>query len=125
MIGHEIYKLIHLLAIFALFTVAGGSAVHAANRGTRQNNLVRRAVAAVHGVALLLVLVGGFGMLARLGVKHDWLFPGWVWGKLVIWALFGLAIAIPYRRPEMAKSLLFLLPLVGGVAAFLALFKPF
>ena len=125
MIGYETYKLIHVLALFALFTVAGGAAVHAANGGEKQSNQLRRAVAVIHGLALFFVLLGGFGMLARLNIKHDWLFPGWLWGKLVIWAIFGLAVTLPYRKPAMARVLLFLLPLVGGVAAFLALFKPF
>ena len=124
MIEYQTYKLIHLIAIFALFTAAGGAAVHAANRGYKQDNAARGAVAALHGLALLLVLVGGFGMLARLGMEHNWLFPGWVWGKLVIWVLFGFAITLPYRKPAMAKGLLFLLPLLGAVAAFFALYKP-
>ena len=72
-----------------------------------------------------MAITGGFGMLARLSIKHDWLFPGWVWVKIVIWALFGLAITLPYRKPELAKPLLILLPLLGGVAAFMAIFKPF
>jgi hypothetical protein len=125
MIGYETYKLIHLLAIFTLFAVAGGAAVHSANRGLKQDNAARGAVAALHGLALLFVLVGGFGMLARLGIKHDWLFPGWLWVKLVIWTLFTFAITLPYRKPALAKSLLFILPLLGGVAAYMVLFKPF
>jgi len=125
MIGFETYKLIRLLAIFALFAAAGGATVHAANRGFKQDNAARGAVAALHGLALLFILVAGFGMLARLGLEHNWLFPGWVWGKLVIWVLFGFAISLPYRKPTMAKRLLFLLPLLGAIAAFLALFKPF
>ena len=40
-------------------------------------------------------------------------------------ALFAFAITLPYRKPSLSKSLLFLVPLLGGVAALLALFKPF
>ena len=125
MFGYETYKFIHLIALFALFASAGGAAVHAANRGTKQENAVRGLLSALHGLALLLAITGGFGMLARLSIKHDWLFPGWLWVKIVIWALFALAIALPYRKPELAKPLLILLPLLGGVAAFMAIFKPF
>lgn len=125
MISHEVYKLVHLVAMFALFVAVGGSAVHAANRRAKEANVVRGALAALHGLALLFILVGGFGMLARLGVKHDWLFPLWLWVKLVVWLLFAFALALPARKPELAKPMLFLAPLFGGVAALMALLKPF
>jgi hypothetical protein len=46
----------------------GGAAIHAANAGTREASPTRRLVSLAHGVALLLILTGGFGMLARLGI---------------------------------------------------------
>ena len=125
MIGYETYKLIHLAAIFGLFIATGGAAIHAANGGLKKSNVARGAVAALHGVSLLLILTAGFGMLARLGVKHDWLFPPWLWGKLIVWVLFAFALALPYRSPKLAKPMLVLAPLLGAAAAFLALFKPF
>lgn len=123
--SYTTYQFIHVVSLFALFAVAGGAAVHAANGGTKQGNAARRMVSILHGLALLLVLTGGFGMLARLGIKHDWLFPGWLWVKIVIWAMFGLAIMLPYRKPELAKPLLVALPLLGAIAAYMVIFKPF
>jgi hypothetical protein len=32
---------------------------------------------------------------------------------------------LPYRSPKMARMLLLLLPLLGGIAGWLALAKPF
>ncbi len=126
MISYATYKLIHLAAAFLLFAAIGGAAVvHAANGGTKKTNVARRLAAIVHGVALFLILLGGFGMLARLGVKHDWIFPPWLWGKLVIWALMAFALTLPYRKPALAKPLLVAIPLAGAIAAWLAIFKPF
>jgi len=125
MISLTAYKIVHLLALFCLFTAVGGTAVHAANRGFKQDNAARAAIGALHGIALTLIIVSGFGMLARLGIKHDWLFPPWLWTKLIIWTLFIFGIALPYRRPGMAKILLFAAPLLGALAGFFALVKPF
>ena len=125
MIGLTTYKLIHLAAAFALFVAVGGAAVHAANRGEKRDNAARTALAVLHGAGLLLVLVGGFGMLARLGVKHDWLFPAWLWAKLVIWGILAFAMTLPYRKPELAKATLWAAVILGGVAAYMGLFKPF
>jgi hypothetical protein len=118
------YKVLHLFSLSLLFTVVGGAILHAANGGERKSNTARALVGAFHGIALFLILASGFGQLARLGIEHDWLFPGWVWVKLAIWLLFAFAISLPYRKPALAPTLLWLLPLLGGVAAYFALYKP-
>lgn len=124
MISYLGYKLIHLLGVIALFLALGGLTFHAVSGGTR-SGASRKLVAITHGVALFLVILGGFGLLARIGVTHGTSWPGWVWTKLAIWLLLGAALALPYRKPELAKPLWFILPLLGGVAAYMALYKPF
>jgi hypothetical protein len=107
-----------------MIAALGGAAIHAANAGTRDASLTRRLVSASHGIALLLVLVGGFGMLARLGLAAHGL-PGWIWAKLVIWVTFAALIALPYRRPQLARAVFVTLPILAVVAGLLALTKPF
>lgn len=79
----------------------------------------------LHGLGLFIVLLGGFGLLARIGVMHGMSWPGWVWAKLGIWLVLGAIVVIPRRKPEWAAPLLVILPTLGGVAAWLAIFKPF
>lgn len=124
MVSYSVYKVIHLLGVIALFLALGGLTFHAASGGTRSGP-ARRLVPITHGVALFLVLLGGFGLLARLGMSQGSSWPGWVWTKLVIWILLGGALALPYRKPELARPLWILLPLLGGLAAYMAIFKPF
>ena len=124
MISYRGYKLVHLLGVIALFLALGGLTFHAASGGTRSEG-ARKLVAITHGLALFLVLLGGFGLLARLGDMHGTGWPGWVWTKLVIWLVLGAALAIPYRKPELAKPLWIFLPLLGGLAAYMAIYKPF
>jgi hypothetical protein len=72
---------------------------------------------------VFLVLLGGFGMLARLGITHSG-FPGWIWVKLAVWAVVAAALFLPRRNPALAKPLLFALPVLGGLAAYMAIYKP-
>lgn len=122
MISYEIYKLFHLLGILLIFFGIGGVAVHAAGGGSKQNNPLRKALAAAHGLGLVLVLVAGFGMLARLGLSFG---HAWLWAKIAIWLILGFATLLPYRSERIARWSVVLFPLLGLAAAYLARFKPF
>lgn len=124
MIPYETYKLIHLLGFWLIVLALGGLSLHAINGGTRASNTARRLVAITHGVGLFLVLLGGFGLLARIGVVHGG-FPGWVWVKLAVWVAIGALLALPYRRPELGRVLWVAIPVLGAVAASMAIYKPF
>jgi hypothetical protein len=119
---YETYKIIHVLSAFFLFAVAGGVALFTANGGTKENNSLRKLAGILHGLALVGLLVAGFGLLARLGIGS---IPGWVFAKLVLWLLLGGILTLPYKKPELGKLFFWLIPLLGGVAAVLAIYKPF
>lgn len=123
MISYNVYKILHLGGMFLLFTVLGGIALHVLNGGTRESNGGRKLTGTLHGVALFIILLGGFGMLARLGLTSG--FPGWVWAKLAIWALIPVIGTMPYRKPATAKVVLLLLPLIGAFTGWVAIYKPF
>ncbi len=124
MLSHQLYNVVHIVGIILLMSALGGAAVHAMT-GTPADSLrARRLLAVLHGTGAFLILLGGFGMLARLGVMHGAGFPAWVWVKLVVWALLMVALLAPYRRPALAKPLLLALPILGGLAAYMAIYKP-
>lgn len=125
MFPRDFYEILHIIGIAMLFLAIGGVAVHAANGGTKATSSTRKLTGSVHGFGALLVLVGGFGMLARMGFQHGAAFPGWLIGKLLIWLVLSAITLVPYRRPELARPFLVLLPLLAGTAAYLALYKPF
>ncbi len=125
MFPRDFYEILHIVGIAMLFVAIGGVAVHAANGGTKAASNTRSLVATMLGLGSLLILVGGFGMLARLGFMHNSGLPGWVIGKLVIWVILSAIVLLPYRKPMLARPFLLLLPLLAGVAVYLALYKPF
>ena len=113
------YKILHLFGIFLLFTALGGLTLRSADGGERS-----RLAGISHGVALLVILVSGFGLLARLGLSHDWAWPTWVWLKLTVWLLLGASLVLVRRLPRLRNLWWCLFPLLGAAAAYLALFKP-
>ena len=121
---HEFDNVVHIVGLILLMAALSGVAV----RGMQEVADVpstRRLLAAMHGTGLFLLLLGGFGMLARIGVMHGGGFPGWLWVKLVIWGMLAVALFLPRRWPRLALPCLLALPLLGGVAATMAIYKPF
>lgn len=125
MISLEAYKLIHVLGILFVFSAVAGAAVHATAGGDRAANPLYRMLAIVHGVAIVFILVSGFGMLARLGVAHNALTLGWIWVKLAVWAGLGAVLTLPYRKSSWATAIFFTAPFLGLLAATMGIFKPF
>lgn len=121
---YSIYKLVHLVGIFAMLVGVALACAHALRDGSRDDRHTRRRFAIVHGVATLLILTGGFGMLARLGVVHGGL-PGWILAKLAIWLVLAGAIALPWRDRRLARWLPVAVPLAALAAAATAIYKPF
>ncbi len=124
MFSHQFYNVVHIVGIALVVTALGGMALHSLNGGLRRDNRARALVSSLHGIGLLVVLVGGFGMLARLGFRHGAMFPGWLLVKLGVWVALGAAVAVPYRRPALARPMLLVVPVLVGLAAYMAIYKP-
>jgi hypothetical protein len=111
---YETYKILHVFAVLLLFLSLGTVAA-----GGR----LKRLAGVAHGVALVIILVAGFGLLARLALFAA--IPAWAWLKIVLWLLLAIAVVPLRRRPEWATRLWLVLPFLGGLAAWLAIRKPF
>lgn len=124
MLSHAFYNLVHVIGIILAMLALGGASILAmATPAGATPRPTRRLLAILHGVGVFLVLLGGFGMLARLGITQGG-FPGWIWVKLAVWAVVAAALFLPRRYPAIAKPLLFALPVLGGLAAYMAIYKP-
>jgi hypothetical protein len=123
-VSHQFYNVVHVVGIVLLMSALGGAAVRAMGNPADASPSTRRILAILHGVGAFVVLLGGFGMLARLGLAGGSRFPGWLWVKLVIWAALAAALFLPRRWPKLAFPLLLALPLLGGLAAYMAIYKP-
>lgn len=126
MISYGACKVIHIFGILLLIFSLGGLCLHFVfNGSTRGPSTGRKLVAIAHGIGLLIVLIGGFGLLARLGIDPGTNWPMWVWLKLGIWILFGAMTILISRKPTLAKPLWLGIPALGAIAGYLAIHKPF
>lgn len=119
MLSIAVYKILHYLGVFTMLTALAATLA----RGEQAPNEAdpwRKRLGIVHGVALFLILLGGFGMLAKLGLG----FPGWAMAKVGIWIAFGGLVAAR-KRPSTAGWALVLLPVLAVIAGWLGYAKPF
>ncbi|MCU0635744.1 MAG: hypothetical protein MUE41_12785 [Gemmatimonadaceae bacterium] len=126
--SYEFYELLKILGIVLVFTSLGGVAIHAANGGTKQSSRTRLLTIVVHGIGSLLILTGGFGMLARRGYFATdgglAALPTFIWIKIVCWVVLSAVIFMPYRKPSAARWMFLGFPLVAVLAVYMALAKP-
>ncbi|MBC2594863.1 hypothetical protein H5P28_11390 [Ruficoccus amylovorans] len=117
----QLYKVIHLVGVMMVFLGYGGLIV----RGflDRDNKGLRVLGAVTSGVGLLLLLLGGFGMVARYGGAISYL-DGWLIAKYVIWLILGAAIAIINRKPKLGMPAWWAILILGAAAAYLGIMKP-
>jgi hypothetical protein len=120
--SYQAYKVIHILGVLFVFTSLG--ALMLASREGVERGGGRKLAGITHGIALLVVLVAGFGTAARLGLPNPAAWPMWLWIKVLIWLLLGGVIVLIRRAPQLGSLLWWLLPLLGGIAAWAAIFKP-
>lgn len=119
---YQFYKIMHFLGLMTLFFGLGGMLVASFAR-VQLNKPARLMTFLTHGLGLMLLLVGGFGMMAKLGIMGG--MPGWLTGKLVIWALLGLVVSVIKRKGYIGWPLAILIIGLGTTASIFAINKPF
>lgn len=119
---YEFYKILHLSGLICLFFGFGGLLVATYSK-VQLTGPARAMAFATHGIGLLFLLFGGFGMLAKLGIMAH--LPGWVIAKVVIWIFMAAAISIVKRKGYIGWPIAILLIVLGATAATLAINKPF
>jgi uncharacterized membrane protein SirB2 len=101
------YKILH---VFALLVLTAWTFAAFANPVPEN----RRRTLIVTGIAALLMLISGFGMVAKLYAGH---LQGWMIVKLACWLAFSALAGIAYRRPHLRGKLAF----IGFTALLIAL----
>ena len=109
-------NLYHFLHVAGLLMLVGGTFyAFAAPAETRRRVLV------LTGVASLLMLASGFGLLAQMYAGHFYL---WVVVKLVCWLGLSALAGLAYRRRERARLLMGIAAVLALTAVAMVYFKP-
>ena len=106
----------HILHVVSLLTLYGGTFyAFAAPAETRKSTLM------ITGIASLIMLISGFGLLAKLQLG----FPVWVMVKLVCWLGLSALGGIGYRRRGAVGALKATALGLAAIAVVMVFTKPF
>ncbi|WP_133795399.1 hypothetical protein [Prosthecobacter fusiformis] len=75
-----------------------------------------------HGTGLLISLVSGFGMLAKMGLFSA--LPVWVYIKLALWLVLGALPVLAKRRVVKPVVVVVLAAFIGATMGYLGYLKP-
>lgn len=118
--SYEFYKILHTVGVFMVVMALSGMILGAWISGGK-SFAPRKFLAATHGIGLLLTLVAGFGLLARLGLVTG--IPSWALLKLGIWLVLGVFTLLVYRIPRLGAVWWVLVLIAASSAAVLARLK--
>jgi len=110
--------LYHILHVFSLLVLTAHTYMAFANPAPEN----RKRTLMVTGIASLLLVISGCGMVTKLGFSFG---SGWVVVKLLCWLAFSALAGIAYRKPELRGTLSFTGLAVLLVALVMVFAKPF
>ncbi len=119
MLSYQTYKMLHYLGFMLLFFGIGGVLIPTM-AGIKLQGKPRMVAFITHGIGMLLLIVAGFGMLARLQLEG---IPPWIHVKLLVWLILGVAIGLAKRMPSWL--LLAAILAIAMIAPYMAIYKPF
>mgnify|MGYP003495034197 CR=1 FL=1 len=112
---YEFYKILHFSGIILTLTALTGYLFYLVQNKINEK---RKFFAILHGVGVLIILVSGFGLAARLGYMQQ--LPNWIYIKLAIWLCLGGAIALVKRQvfsPMVSYTLIVTLSILAAITA--------
>jgi hypothetical protein len=109
-----VYDVIH---VFALLVLSGYTFYAVAAPAES-----RKKVLMITGIASLLMLISGFGLISKLYANH---FAGWMIVKMVCWLGLSAMAGLGYRRRAKAGLFAALAVLFVFVAVLMVYTKPF
>jgi len=108
----QFYHFLHLIGLILVFIGIGGML---SSEGAKKAMMW-------HGIGLLISIVSGFGMLAKLGIMGT--MPVWAWIKIGLWLVLGFLPVLAKRRVIATPLVVLIAAITGAALAYLGYFKP-
>jgi hypothetical protein len=117
----QLYKILHFAGLTLAFMGLTGVL---ALRWSSSETLGKRLLFSLsHGLGMLVALVSGFGLAAKLGYTSS--LPYWIIGLIIVWILLGASFALVKRLSKFSALIMIWLTVLAIIGSWLAVMKPF
>ncbi|MEQ1749061.1 MAG: hypothetical protein ABL974_06535 [Prosthecobacter sp.] len=107
-----IYHIAHIIGLIFVFI----------GFGAQLSSDSARSAMKWHGTGLVISLISGFGLLAKLQIFAA--MPTWVWIKIALWLVLGFLPVLARRRVLAPHAVILLAVIVAGFMGYLGYMKP-
>lgn len=115
--SYQFYKILHVVSIVLFFSLYCKAAY---SKSSEKMDKI------LTGVFLVIILVSGMGLIAKIGISHGSGWPVWAYMKLTIWLIVGGAGHMILKRfPHLAVKTFWVSVGFLTLASYLANYKPF
>jgi uncharacterized membrane protein SirB2 len=112
---YQVYKMLHIVAIVIFFS---SMALASVKQEKSKKDMI------ITGVSLVMILVAGMGLMARLGISHGAGWPTWIYVKFGIWFTVGvLGHVIMKRFPKFLGQFYWISIVLLILASYMATYK--
>ena len=111
-------QLYHILHVFSLLVLTAQTYMAFANPAPEN----RKRTMMITGIATLLLVVSGAGMVARMGFSWS---SGWIIVKVLCWIALSALAGLAYRKTQVRGLLSFIGLLLILIALVMVYTKPF
>jgi len=118
---YEFYKVLHFLGLILTLSGLIGLMASFLTLPSELPRKLRVLWMSMHGTGLLIILVSGFGLAARLGLVGG--LPTWVKAKIAVWVVVGFIIIFIRKMKTQIQIWLPLVLVLFTLAAYLAVNK--
>lgn len=108
----------HVIHVFSLAALVGYSFYAFAAPAPE----TKKRVMIMTGIAGLLMLVAGFGLIKTMGYSMH---SGWIWVKVACWLGLMALPGMAYRKREKAGLFIVIALVLVLIAVFMVYYKPF
>lgn len=120
--SYQFYLFLHIASLIIVFITLGGVVTHFLQGGTKESLQVKKYLSIHHGIALLVVFISGFGMIAKM--KYSFASDHWIYIKILCWGLLGGFTGLVYKKVIPAKAAWWMLIVIMLTAVYAVIFKP-
>jgi uncharacterized membrane protein SirB2 len=89
--SYSFYKILHFTCIFSIISLLSINLLAAKDTVPKWRRLLPMFLS-------LVLFVSGMGLIARLGLPHGEMFPGWVLVKMLIWMVIAVGGPVAIKR---------------------------